>query len=231
MHLGASGEWGSKIHVGCAEHRQDTAPSLVEPLAELAVPDLSKCEVFRACTSEMKIKALCMMVGATMENIMPVKHVQSVETLKDLGGILKDRAIAPLQFFEGKPITIFTDGYYELVEGDGGVTCTLDRTTPKGVLTIEGAESFELVDAHDQFTVLRFKIGGISMAVRDLKAYVYGKGVSFPDIGDKPWPLDITKWVPKIESVVVARGESVLPPPYRKYKRFLMRGVVPNDWL
>ena len=161
----------------------------------------------------MKIKALCMMVGATMENSMPMKHVQNVETLKDLGGILKDRAEARLVFFEGAPVTIFTDGYYELVEGDSGVTCTLDRTKPKCVFTVEGAESFELVDAHDQLTVLRFKIGGISMAVRGLKAYFYGKGVSFPDVGDTPWPLDVTKWVPKIEAVVVARGESFLPPP------------------
>ena len=144
MHLGASGEWGSKIHVGCAEHRQDTAPSLVEPLAELAALALSMCEVFKACSSEMKIKALCMMVGATMENSMPMKHVQNVETLKDLGGILKDRAEALLVFFEGAPITIFTDGYYELVEGDGGVTCTLDRTKPKGVLTIEGRRALSL---------------------------------------------------------------------------------------
>ena len=77
---------------------------------------------------------------------MPMKHVQNVETMEDLGDILKDRATAPMIFFEGKPITIFTNGYYELVEGDGGVTCTLDRNTPKVVFTIEGAGSFELDD-------------------------------------------------------------------------------------
>ena len=103
-----------------------------------------RCEVFRACASEMRIKALCMMVGATVENYMPMKHVQNVETMEDLGEILKDRATAHKIFFEGKPITIFTDGYYELVEGDGGVTCTLDRNTPKVVFTIEGRRALSL---------------------------------------------------------------------------------------
>ncbi len=44
------------------------------------------------------------------------------------------------------------------------------------------------------------------MAVRDMKEYFYGKGASFPDIGDKPRPLDVTKWGPKTVSVVVAWG-------------------------
>ena len=179
----------------------------------------------------MRIKALCMMVGATVENHLPMKHVQNVETMEDLGDILKDRATALMIFFEGKPITIFTNGYYELVEGDGGVTCTLDRNTPKVVFTIEGAGSFELDDPHDQYATLRFKIGGVSMAVRDMKAYFYGKGVNFPDIGDKPWPLDVTKWVPKTVSAIVAGGESFLPSSYRKYKRFTMQSVVLKHWL